>query len=87
MIVALERRGLISRVPRQPRTIKLLVSAEELQGTINGGLRKRRYAIRPPLRHSADLAPRNTVRTSSSQKYDFSLWNSYSPYFLFFLHK
>jgi DNA-binding MarR family transcriptional regulator len=30
MIVALERRGLISRVPRQPRTIKLLVSAEEL---------------------------------------------------------
>jgi DNA-binding MarR family transcriptional regulator len=30
MIVALERRGLISRIPRQPRTIKLLVSAEEL---------------------------------------------------------
>ena len=30
MIVALERRGLITRVPRQPRTIKLLVSAEEL---------------------------------------------------------
>jgi DNA-binding MarR family transcriptional regulator len=30
MIVALERRGLISRVPRQPRTIRLLVSAEEL---------------------------------------------------------
>jgi SOS-response transcriptional repressor LexA len=30
MIVALERRGLISRVPRQPRTIKLLVSAEEV---------------------------------------------------------
>jgi len=30
MIVALERRGLISRVPRQPRTIKLLVPAEEL---------------------------------------------------------
>jgi DNA-binding MarR family transcriptional regulator len=30
MIVALERRGLISRVPRQPRTIKLLVSVEEL---------------------------------------------------------
>jgi hypothetical protein len=30
MIVALERRGLISRVPRQPRTIRLLLSAEEL---------------------------------------------------------
>lgn len=30
MIVALERRGLISRVPRQPRTIALLVAAEEL---------------------------------------------------------
>jgi DNA-binding MarR family transcriptional regulator len=30
MIVALERRGLISRVPRQPRTIRLLVSEEEL---------------------------------------------------------
>ena len=30
MILALEQRGLISRVPRQPRTIKLLVSAEEL---------------------------------------------------------
>jgi len=30
MIVALERRGLISRVPRQPRTVKLLVPAEEL---------------------------------------------------------
>jgi len=29
-IVELERRGLISRVPRQPRTIRLLVSAEEL---------------------------------------------------------
>jgi DNA-binding MarR family transcriptional regulator len=30
MIVALERRGLISRVPRQPRTIRLLLSADEL---------------------------------------------------------
>ncbi len=30
MIVALDRRGLISRVPRQPRTIKLLLSADEL---------------------------------------------------------
>jgi repressor LexA len=30
MIVELERRRLISRVQRQPRTIKLLVSAEEL---------------------------------------------------------
>ena len=30
MIVALERRGLISRVPRHPRTIRLLVPAEEL---------------------------------------------------------
>ena len=30
MIIALERRGLITRVLRQPRTIKLLVSAEEL---------------------------------------------------------
>ena len=30
MIVALEQRGLISRVPRQPRTIRLLVSVEEL---------------------------------------------------------
>jgi DNA-binding MarR family transcriptional regulator len=30
MIVALERRGLISRVPRQPRTITLRVSAEDL---------------------------------------------------------
>lgn len=30
MIVALERRGLISRVPRQPRTIRLLLSAGEL---------------------------------------------------------
>ena len=30
MIVALERRRLISRVPRQPRTIKLLLSPEEL---------------------------------------------------------
>ena len=30
MIVALERRGLITRVPRQPRTIKLLVSSDDL---------------------------------------------------------
>jgi len=30
MIVALERRGLISRVPRQPRTIRLLLSPAEL---------------------------------------------------------
>jgi len=30
MIVALERRGLISRVPRQPRTIRLRLSANEL---------------------------------------------------------
>lgn len=30
MIVALERRGLISRVPRQPRTITLLLSADKL---------------------------------------------------------
>lgn len=30
MIVELERRGLIRRVPRQPRTITLLLSAEEL---------------------------------------------------------
>ena len=30
MIVALERRGLISRVPRQPRTIRLLLAAAEL---------------------------------------------------------
>jgi repressor LexA len=30
MIVALERRGLISRVPRQPRTIRLLLSPDEL---------------------------------------------------------
>ena len=30
MILELERRGLISRVPNQPRTIKLLVPAEEL---------------------------------------------------------
>ena len=30
MIVALERRGFISRVPRQPRTIKLLLPADEL---------------------------------------------------------
>lgn len=30
MIVALERRGLIRRVPRQPRTIRLLLSADEL---------------------------------------------------------
>jgi Mn-dependent DtxR family transcriptional regulator len=30
MIVGLERHGLISRVPRQPRSIKLLVSAADL---------------------------------------------------------
>jgi DNA-binding MarR family transcriptional regulator len=30
MIVELERRGLISRVPRQPRTITLLLPAEDL---------------------------------------------------------
>ena len=30
MIVALERRGLISRVPRQPRTIRLVLAADEL---------------------------------------------------------
>ena len=30
MILALERRGLISRVPRQPRTIRLRLSAHEL---------------------------------------------------------
>jgi DNA-binding MarR family transcriptional regulator len=30
MIGTLERRGLISRVPRQPRTIRLLLPAEEL---------------------------------------------------------
>jgi DNA-binding MarR family transcriptional regulator len=30
MIVALERRGLISRVPRQPRTIQLLLPADEI---------------------------------------------------------
>ena len=30
MIVALERRGLISRVPRQPRTIRLFLSPDEL---------------------------------------------------------
>jgi DNA-binding MarR family transcriptional regulator len=30
MIVELERRGLISRIPRQPRTIKVLLSAENL---------------------------------------------------------
>jgi repressor LexA len=30
MIVGLERRGLISRVPRQPRTIRLLLSPHEL---------------------------------------------------------
>jgi len=30
MIVALEHRGLISRVPRQPRTIRLLLSPQEL---------------------------------------------------------
>ena len=30
MILGLERRGLISRVPRQPRSIKLLVSAADV---------------------------------------------------------
>jgi DNA-binding MarR family transcriptional regulator len=30
MIIELERRGLITRVPRQPRTIKLLLAAEDL---------------------------------------------------------
>ena len=30
MIIALERRGLIRRVPRQPRTIRLLISADDL---------------------------------------------------------
>ena len=30
MIVALERRGLIARVPRQPRTVRLLLPAELL---------------------------------------------------------
>jgi len=30
MILGLERRGLISRVPRQPRSIKLMVSASDL---------------------------------------------------------
>ena len=30
MILGLERRGLISRVPRQPRSIKLIVSAADL---------------------------------------------------------
>ena len=30
MIVALERHGLISRIPRQPGTIRLLLSADEL---------------------------------------------------------
>jgi DNA-binding MarR family transcriptional regulator len=30
MIVGLERRGLISRVPRQPRSIQLLVSAADV---------------------------------------------------------
>jgi DNA-binding MarR family transcriptional regulator len=30
MILALERRGLICRVPRQPRSIKLMVSAADL---------------------------------------------------------
>jgi len=30
MILGLERRGLISRVPRQPRSIKLMVSAADL---------------------------------------------------------
>ena len=30
MIIGLERRGLISRIPRQPRTIKVLLPAEDL---------------------------------------------------------
>lgn len=30
MIVELERRGLISRIPRQPRTIKVMLPAEDL---------------------------------------------------------
>lgn len=30
MVLGLERRGLISRVPRQPRSIRLLVSATDL---------------------------------------------------------
>jgi DNA-binding MarR family transcriptional regulator len=30
MILGLERRGLISRVPRQPRSIKLMVTAADL---------------------------------------------------------
>jgi hypothetical protein len=30
MILGLERRGLISRVPRQPRSIRLMVSATDL---------------------------------------------------------
>lgn len=30
MILKLEQRGLISRVPRQPRTIKLLLPAQDL---------------------------------------------------------
>ena len=30
MILGLERRGLISRVPRQPRSIKLMVAAADL---------------------------------------------------------
>lgn len=30
MVLELERRGLISRVPRQPRSIQLLVEPEEL---------------------------------------------------------
>ena len=30
MIIELERRGLISRIPRQPRTIKVLLRAEDL---------------------------------------------------------
>src|SRR5882757_846335 len=30
MIIELERRGLISRIPRQPRTIKVLLPAEDL---------------------------------------------------------
>ena len=30
MIIELERRGLISRIPRQPRTIKLILPVEDL---------------------------------------------------------
>jgi DNA-binding MarR family transcriptional regulator len=30
MIIELERRGLISRVPRQPRSIRLLLAAEDI---------------------------------------------------------